>query len=38
MLKNYNIEFDYKKQVIGLQRRKNFQESSSFVPLPLLER
>jgi len=33
MLKNYNIEFDYKKQVVALQRRKNFQESSSFVPI-----
>jgi hypothetical protein len=38
ILKNYNLEFDYKKQVVALQRRKDFKDPSTFVPLPSRER
>jgi hypothetical protein len=34
LLKNFNMEFDYKKQVVALQRRQDFKESSTFVPVP----
>lgn len=34
MLKAFNMEFDYKKQVLALQKRKDFKETSTFVPVP----
>jgi hypothetical protein len=34
LLKNFNMEFDYKKQVVALQRRVEFKDSSTFVPVP----
>jgi hypothetical protein len=33
LLKGFNMEFDYKNKVVALQRRKDFKETSTFVPV-----
>lgn len=33
LLKGFNVEFDYKNRVVALQKRKDFKDSSTFVPV-----
>lgn len=34
MLREFNLEFDYKSRRLSLQRRANFAETSTFLPVP----
>jgi hypothetical protein len=34
LLKGFNMEFDYKNRIVALEKRKDFKETSTFVPVP----